>query len=37
MANVMYKPSKNVTFAWEYRRLLTNFESQPLSMRREIT
>jgi len=28
MANVMYKLSKNVTFAWEYRRLLTNFKSQ---------
>jgi len=30
MANVMYKPSKNVTFAWEYRRFLTNFKNQPL-------
>lgn len=31
MANVMYKLSKNVTFAWEYRRLLTNFKNQSLA------
>jgi Gram-negative porin len=28
MANLMYKLSKNVTFAWEYRRFLTNFKNQ---------
>jgi hypothetical protein len=28
MANVMYRLAKNVTFAWEYRRLLTNFKNQ---------
>lgn len=27
-ANLMYKLSKNVTFAWEYRRFLTNFKNQ---------
>ena len=28
MANLMYKLRKNVTFAWEYRRFLTNFKNQ---------
>jgi len=29
MANLMYKFSPNVTFAWEYRRFLTRFRNQP--------
>jgi hypothetical protein len=28
MGNLMYKLSPNVTFAWEYRRLLTDFRNQ---------
>ena len=29
--NVLYKLSKNVTFAWEYRRFLTNYNNQSLA------
>ncbi len=29
VGNVMYKFSPNVTFAWEYRRVLTNFRDRP--------
>jgi hypothetical protein len=28
MGNLMYKLSTNLTFAWEYRRMLTNFRNQ---------
>jgi len=28
-ANVMYKPSPNITFAWEWRRFLSNYKNLP--------
>jgi hypothetical protein len=28
MVNLMYKFSSNVTFAWEWRRFLTNYRNQ---------
>jgi hypothetical protein len=28
MANLMFKPSARVTFAWEWRRFLTNYQNQ---------
>ena len=31
MANLMFKFSPSVTFAWEYRRFLTHFKNQPAS------
>jgi hypothetical protein len=34
MGNLMYNLTSNVTFAWEYRRLLTDFRNQPFANER---
>jgi len=34
MGNVMYKLSPNLTFAWEYRRMLTDFRNQTFANER---
>lgn len=34
MGNLMYRPIPHVTFAWEYRRLLTDFRNQPAANER---
>jgi len=34
MGNIMFKVSPALTFAWEYRRLLTDFRNQPLANER---
>ncbi len=37
MGNVLYKYTPHVVFAWEYRRLLTDFSNQQAANEREIT
>ena len=34
MGNLMYKLTPNVTFAWEYRRFLTDYRNQPFANER---
>jgi hypothetical protein len=34
MGNLMYKLTPNLTFAWEYRRFLTDYRNQPFANER---